>query len=603
MKHMHKILPLVLLLTACSEQQPFTDNGGKAMRLDISFADGQTRSWWSDLTDTEGKVSYVWKNEGDNMLTAIRHGAQYVPFYEDQASAPRYYSDTWFETVDVAKSKIRLRTMQSVKYDVEEGAYKYPVAVGDDMYCCHPVNEHTTVTGTQTSVYVDMQLPGTFAYGSLDNDLEQLSDYSYVYVATKLLSVDDTKVVAKKESFSSACAIIRFNITNNVTSDITLSDIRMGAEDESPIFPNVLRFEDGVMKEAGDDPSAYYSRITTSTGNLTIPRGSKGTFYNLCFPLDDGKDFNGVPLKFTIDTNYLTYQLCLSTGERTIAKFEAGKIYTFNFSLEEKEIRLNTIEVSLCTTYNTDNTESLNVLLSPDAVWDQSGSTMAQMVFVSLGMTTTIEEKEYDVLWATCNLGAKEPLETGNHYAWGEVAPKDASQYSPGGYKGTASSDISGTQHDAVKTYLGDGYWMWRMPTRDMWEDIITNCTWKWKTVKKVSEGTASEDNLDFDASVWEVRKLNAEGKTVGIIYFPITGYSGYDEKSGTYTKVNKARCHYWTSTPSGGAAGANETAWAFETLYSFNQNNGDMSRPILTDTCKRYNGFCIRPVLLREKK
>ena len=121
--------------------------------------------------------------------------------------------------------------------------------------------------------------------------------------------------------------------------------------------------------------------------------------------------------------------------------------------------------------------------------------------------------------------------------------------------------------------------------------------------MKKVSEGTASEDNLDFDASVWEVRKQNAEGKTVGIIYFPITGYSGYDEKSGTYTKVNKARCHYWTSTPSGGAAGANETAWAFETLYSFNQNNGDMSRPILTDTYKRYNGFCIRPVLLREKK
>ena len=121
--------------------------------------------------------------------------------------------------------------------------------------------------------------------------------------------------------------------------------------------------------------------------------------------------------------------------------------------------------------------------------------------------------------------------------------------------------------------------------------------------MKKVSEGTASEDNLDFDASVWEVRKQNAEGKTVGIIYFPITGYSGYDEKSGTYTKVNKARCHYWTSTPSGGAAGANGTAWAFETLYSFNENHGDMSLPKLTDTYKRYNGFCIRPVLLREKK
>ena len=60
MKPMRKILPLLLLLlTACSEQQPATDNE-VAMRLDISFADGQTRSWWTDLTDTEGKVSYVW---------------------------------------------------------------------------------------------------------------------------------------------------------------------------------------------------------------------------------------------------------------------------------------------------------------------------------------------------------------------------------------------------------------------------------------------------------------------------------------------------------------------------------------------------------------
>ena len=48
-----------------------------------------------------------------------------------------------------------------------------PVAVGDDMYCCHPINQHTTVTAMQTSVYVDMELPGTFAYDKLANDLKE----------------------------------------------------------------------------------------------------------------------------------------------------------------------------------------------------------------------------------------------------------------------------------------------------------------------------------------------------------------------------------------------------------------------------------------------
>ena len=586
------------MLSACAEEQTLYDNAVR--RLDISFAEEGTRSIWNDQSDTEtGKVSYVWK-DGTDMLTAIQHGSQYVPFYSSMSSAAQYHTPTQFNTVDAEKTKIKLQTTLGVKYDVQDGAYSYPVAAGDNMYCCHPTNENTIVNSSADAVSVDMKLPSTFSYTQLQNNLSLLEDYSYVYTSTTLQSVNDNAVVANASHFTSACAIIRFNITNNVTSDIIITGIKMEADNGSPLFPNMLRFCNGTVAEQADKAS-YYNRLTTDIDSVTIPRSQKGVFYNMCFPLDG--DFNHVPLKFTIDTNYLTYQLRLDTDVITNHKFEAGKLYTFNFSLEEKEIRLNTIDISQCTTYNTDNTESLNVIVSPDAVWDQTGSNMAQMVFVSLGMTTTIEGQDYDVLWATCNLGAKEALETGNHYAWGEVDKKGASQYSPDGYKGTASSDISGTRHDAVKTYLGDGYWIWRMPTKDMWQDIITNCTWNWRTVKKVSDGTASEDNLDFDASVWEVRKLN-EGKTVGIIYIPITGYSGYDEKSGTYTKVNKARCHYWTSTPSEGEteAGATKTSWAFETTYSFNANHGEMSNPVLTDTCKRYNGFCIRPVLLREK-
>ena len=602
MKFICPILITFLLLSSCTEEQGADQNS--VQRLNISFADTPTRSNWNDQTDTENKVNYIWDESNTNMLTAIKHGSQYVPFYESMNSAAEYYSSTQFETVDAEKSKIKLKTVKGVKLEVVSDAYVFPVAAGDEMYCFHPINEHTTVSHSASAVTVDMHLPSTFSYGQLTNDLTSLSDYSYVYTSTTLQSVDANDVVAQTSHFNSACAIIRFNITNHITSDIIITGIKMESDDGSKIFPNVLRFADDAIAEQ-DDKSGYYNKLTTSIGQdaspVTIPKQQTGIFYNLCFPLDG--DFNQVPLKFTIDTNYLTYQLRLNSDVITNHKFEAGKIYTFNFTLEEKEIRLNTIDIAQCTTYNVDNAESLNVMVSPDAVWDQTGQESAQMVFVSLGMSATIEGKDYEVLWATCNLGAMEPIETGYHYAWGEVTKKTASSYSPSGYKGTASTDIHNTADDAVKAYLGNGYWLWCMPTKEMWDDILTKCNWKWKTVKKVSEGTDSEENLDFDASVWEVTKKDETGKLVGLIYFPITGYSGLDESTGTYTKVNKARCNYWTSTPCSSDAGATAKSWAFETTYYTEEGtgNGHMTDQKMVER-ERYNGYAIRPVLLKEK-
>ena len=596
------ILSALSLCSSCKEEQMVSDS---VRRLNITFADEQTRSSWNDNTDAEGgKVSYIWENS-DNMLTAIKHGSEYVPFYESMSSAAAYYSKTRFETVDDAKSKIKLETVSGVKYDYDSdnNKYLYPVAAGDNMYLCHPINEdNAAVHSSSATVQVDLPLPSTFSYNNLVNDLSAWKDYSYVYTSTTLQSVDDNSVVANASHFNSACAIIRFNITNSTTSDIIITGIKMESNDGSKIYPNKLRFADGTISEQ-DDKTGYYNKLTTSIGQVTIPMNDKGRFYNLCFPLDG--NFNGVPLKFTIDTNYLTYQLRLNTGESTISKFEAGKIYTFNFSLEEKAVRLNTIDISKCTTYNVDNTESIEIIVSPNVIWEQTGINSSQMVFVSLGMTTTIDGQEYDVLWATCNLGAKEAIETGFLYAWGEVNRKNDNLYSPDGYTGTANFDISNTQYDAVKYSLGEGYWMWVTPTQEMWEQLMGECQFTWKPVQKVDHGGGGEENLDFDASVWEVKKYGADNKVEGVIYLPITGYAGLDEKDNTYKKVNTARCCYWTSTPCSYAAGATEEAYAFHTVYEIDPNNssiGHMTQAII-EGCERYNGFAIRPVLLRQKQ
>ena len=603
------ILSALSLFSSCNEEQMVSDS---VRRLNITFADEQTRSSWNDNTDAKGgKVSYIWENS-DNMLTAIKHGGKYVPFYETMSSAAAYYSKTKFETVDEAKSKIKLQTVSGVKYDYESenNKYLYPVAAGDNMYLCHPINDKTTtVTSSSAAVTVDMSLPSTFAFDKLSNDLSALKDYSYVYTSTTLKSVDDNAVVANVSHFNSACAIIRFNITNSTTSDIIITGIKMESDDGSNIYPNKLRFADGTISEQGDKNGYYNKLTTTSKGQVTIPMNNSGRFYNLCFPLDG--NFNGVPLKFTIDTNYLTCELNLNSTAITNNKFEAGKIYTFNFSLKEKEVKLNTIEISHCTTYNIDNTESIEIVVTPQLTWHQTGYITAQMVFVNLGMTMKYENKDYDVLWATCNLGAKETLETGHLFSWGEVERKEETLYSPDGYTGTATTDIANTEHDAVKHMLGEGHWFWMTPTKAMWEDIIENCEWTWSTVKKVDTGTESEENLDFDASVWKVQKKDSEGKVTGLIYLPITGYAGLDEKTNTYKKVEKAMCCYWTSTPSSATAGGEKKgekkSYAFYTKYEIDPSNPSTGHMSSKDSAiqkhERYNGFAIRPVLMREKK
>ena len=83
------------------------------------------------------------------------------------------------------------------------------------------------------------------------------------------------------------------------------------------------------------------------------------------------------------------------------------------------------------------------------------------------------------VYWASCNLGAEKPEESGDYYAWGETKPKsNYSEYNYSYYDANTTvmtdigNDISGTQFDAATVNLGSD---WRMPTKIEMKDNIYN--------------------------------------------------------------------------------------------------------------------------------
>ena len=94
-----------------------------------------------------------------------------------------------------------------------------------------------------------------------------------------------------------------------------------------------------------------------------------------------------------------------------------------------------------------------------------------------------MEKTEYDVdlglpsgtLWATCNVGAQNPWDYGDYFAWGEVTPKEV--YSWDTYTYGDSPTTLDAAHDAATVNMGSN---WRIPTKAEFQELFDNCEWEW---------------------------------------------------------------------------------------------------------------------------
>lgn len=109
--------------------------------------------------------------------------------------------------------------------------------------------------------------------------------------------------------------------------------------------------------------------------------------------------------------------------------------------------------------------------------------------YVDLGLSSGTK-------WATCNVGATQPQEYGDYFAWGEVKPKDYYDWSTYKYGSdyneitkycgdsdlgkdgfTDDKDILNLSDDAAYVNWGG---KWRMPTYDQIIELLDECYWVW---------------------------------------------------------------------------------------------------------------------------
>ena len=128
------------------------------------------------------------------------------------------------------------------------------------------------------------------------------------------------------------------------------------------------------------------------------------------------------------------------------------------------------------------------------------------------------------VKWATCNVGANTPEQSGDFFAWGETSPK--SSYTQDNCETWEKSigDIKGTSRDVAHVKWGGN---WRMPTNAEFDELINKCTWIWTT----QNGKCG---------------YRVTGPNGNSIFLPAAGLRFY----GDPLSDDGSHGYYWSSTP-----------------------------------------------------
>lgn len=174
------------------------------------------------------------------------------------------------------------------------------------------------------------------------------------------------------------------------------------------------------------------------------------------------------------------------------------------------------------------------------------------------------------VMWATCNVGAENPWDYGDYFAWGETEQKeDYTSANSTTYgvddkelKGRGVVDDRGTltpDYDAASVNWGSE---WRMPTYDEQRELLENCKHSWTKFNGVY-------GIEFT------------GKNGNFVFFPAAGCrDGLDAG-------NVGRGGYWSSSP-----GERELSAHY---LSFREHEADWALN------SRDLGFPVRAVLVQK--
>lgn len=150
-------------------------------------------------------------------------------------------------------------------------------------------------------------------------------------------------------------------------------------------------------------------------------------------------------------------------------------------------------------------------------------------------------------LWASHNVGATNPEDDGDFFAWGETSARTNFTFENYLYYNSQTNgffdigtDIASTQFDAASANWGSS---WHLPTYTQIEELINQCTWTYITYNNVGGYMVTGNNgnsIFLPSDVWSATR-DAGGD--GAFYLHWNG--SYDVKGRCYGLNVRPVCNY----------------------------------------------------------
>lgn len=217
-------------------------------------------------------------------------------------------------------------------------------------------------------------------------------------------------------------------------------------------------------------------------------------------------------------------------------------------------------------------------------------------------------------LWADHNIGATNPEDYGDYYAWGETAAKETYNWTTYKWMNSVKNDwagctkyqyadgqTDGVWYDSEGNFIGDGKteletsddvasqtWggKWQMPTRAMIEELTSQCYWVWTTTyngKSVKGYIVYKAKTDADKGA----KVTSPSSDYDIatdphLFLPAAGYRWGSELNYAGNDGN-----YWSRSlyPS----------YSYDAYYLYFRSGYVWG----SNAYYRSRGFAVRPVVL----
>lgn len=186
------------------------------------------------------------------------------------------------------------------------------------------------------------------------------------------------------------------------------------------------------------------------------------------------------------------------------------------------------------------------------------------------------------VKWATCNVGANAPEDSGTFFSWGETETKEVFDGDNCSTHLKNIADFSGNpEHDAATAHWGKE---WRTPTDKECQELLDNCKWEWGIYKSTNnDEVVIEKNVSDDAADG-VQGYKVTGPNGNSIFLPAAGRIATSRTHGPSGAVSGPQGRYWSSSP---VMGGNR----FASYINFDKESHDIRYYL------RYFGRSVRPV------